>query len=160
MNLARSSLRFMLQHRWQTGLTLLGITLGVAVVVGVDLANNSARRAFSLSLDAVTGSSTHQIVGGPAGIPEQVYVRLRRETGLQKSSPLVTDRVSINGRSFTLLGIDPISELAPDRRRIPLASSDDFITLLQPATLAMVSGFPAKWVMITSKRNSNWAPIC
>jgi putative ABC transport system permease protein len=45
----KSSLRFMLAHRWQTGLSFLGIALGVAIVVAVDLANESARKALALS---------------------------------------------------------------------------------------------------------------
>jgi len=39
----RSALRYAMQHRWQTGLNILGILIGVMMVVAVDLANNSAR---------------------------------------------------------------------------------------------------------------------
>jgi putative ABC transport system permease protein len=41
---------------------VLGVALGVAVVVSIDLANASARRAFTLSSEAVTGRATHQVV--------------------------------------------------------------------------------------------------
>ena len=41
--------RYLLRHPWQTALMILGITLGVAVVVAVDLANASASQAFQLS---------------------------------------------------------------------------------------------------------------
>ena len=59
-----SSARYLLNRPWQMALSVLGITLGVAVVVAIDLGNQSAKRAFSLSSDAVTGKATHQIVGG------------------------------------------------------------------------------------------------
>lgn len=110
-----SSLRFLKRHRWQTWLTLIGIMLGVAMVVGVDLANSSARRAFALSLESITGPITHQIIGGPRGIHEQVYTRLRTELAIKSSMPLVTGQVSINGQKFTLLGIDPITEANNNR---------------------------------------------
>ena len=45
--LARLALRHLARHPWQLGLAVLGIALGVAVAVSIDLANESARRAFS-----------------------------------------------------------------------------------------------------------------
>ena len=45
----RAALRHSLYHPWQLGLAVLGIAMGVAVVVSIDLANTSARRAFELS---------------------------------------------------------------------------------------------------------------
>ena len=47
--LVRTSLRSMLRHPWQIGLCVLGVALGVAIVVAIDLANASAARAFALS---------------------------------------------------------------------------------------------------------------
>ena len=70
--------RYLLRHPWQSVLMVLGITLGVAVVVAVDLANASASRAFDLSTSAVAGKATHQITGGPQGLEENIYTDLRR----------------------------------------------------------------------------------
>ena len=69
----RASLRHLLRHPGQIGLSVLGIALGVAVALSIDLATESARRAFALATEAVTGRATHQIVGGPAGLPEAFY---------------------------------------------------------------------------------------
>ena len=44
---------------------MLGIALGVAVVVAIDLANTSASRAFALSTETVVGKATHQMHGRP-----------------------------------------------------------------------------------------------
>jgi putative ABC transport system permease protein len=41
--------RHLLRHPWQSVLMVVGILLGVAVVVSIDLANASASRAFELS---------------------------------------------------------------------------------------------------------------
>ena len=72
MILLRASVRHLLRHPWQAALSVLGIALGVAVVVSVDLSSASARRAFALSAEGVTGRATHQVVGGPAGLDERV----------------------------------------------------------------------------------------
>lgn len=128
--LARASGRFHRRHPWQTLLILLGIALGVAVVVAVDLANESARRAFDLSLEAVAGGASHRIYGGPGGIPEEVFTRLRRERGVHASAPVIVDRVELAGRGFTLLGVDPVSEIALDRHVIGMAPGGNLGSLL------------------------------
>jgi putative ABC transport system permease protein len=107
--LFRSALRDLVRHPWQTWLSVLGIALGVAVVVAVDVANHSARTAFSLSLERVAGSATHQIESATGSIPEETYVRLRLEEDLRPAAPMVEGTVRIAGRTFTLLGLDPFA---------------------------------------------------
>ena len=109
----RASIRYLARHPWQLGLALLGVAIGVAVVVAVDLANQSASRAFSLSTDALTGQTTHQVVGGPQGIPETWYVELRRDHGIRPAAPVVEGFVRLPGddqRSLRVLGVDVFAE--------------------------------------------------
>jgi putative ABC transport system permease protein len=70
----------------QITLAIVGVALGVAVVVAVDLASRSAARAFELSTEAVTGRATHQIVGGPEGLPDAVFPRLVLDAGVREVS--------------------------------------------------------------------------
>lgn len=91
-------------------LLILGVALGVAVVVAVDLANASAGRAFSLSAEAVTGKTTHQIVSGPAGFDESLYTHLRLNHSLPPSSPVVEGYVQSRGETLHLLGLDPFAD--------------------------------------------------
>lgn len=116
--LQRSSMRFISTHRLQSLLTFIGVMLGVSMVVAVDLANSSARRAFALSLESVTGPVTHQIIGGPSGIDEGVYSRLRRELGVRSSAPVITAQVRIKDKSFMLIGSDPLSEASINRHTL------------------------------------------
>ncbi len=74
--------RYLLRHPWQSALMVLGITLGVAVAVAVDLANASATRAFDYSTDAVAGRATHQIVGRAAGAGRRRSTSTLRRQGL------------------------------------------------------------------------------
>jgi putative ABC transport system permease protein len=118
------AMRQLRSHPWQLGLATLGIALGVAVAVSIDLANGSALRAFGLATEAVSGRATHQIVGGPSGLPDSLYRRLRVEAGVRRAAPIVEGDVVLWGsgaRTFHLLGIDPFAD--GDFR--PYLSSDE-----------------------------------
>jgi len=129
--LGRLAARQLRSHPWQLGLTILGIALGVAVAVSIDLANGSALRAFGLATEAVSGRATHQILGGPSGLPDDLYRRLRLDVGVRRAAPIVEGDVALwgrggdvpdrAGRSLHLLGIDPFVD--GDFR--PYLSGDD-----------------------------------
>src|SRR5258707_6393459 len=85
--LARIALRHLARHPWQLGLAVLGIALGVAVAVSIDLANESARRAVSLATVAVTWRANHQVVRGPSGLPGYFYPGLKVELGARLPAP-------------------------------------------------------------------------
>jgi putative ABC transport system permease protein len=113
----RASARHLARHPWQIGLSILGIALGVAVALSIDLANESARRSFALFAESVAGRATHQVVGGPSGVPESVYRALRLEAGLRRSAPVVERHLAapdFPGTAFHLMGVDPFAE-APFR---------------------------------------------
>ncbi len=103
-------IRHLGNHRWQTLLSILGITLGVAIVVAVDLANQSVRQSFSRSMEQITGAATHQLIGGPDGIDERFYTEARLDYGLDNSAPVIEGTIKFSGQSFTLLGLDPLAE--------------------------------------------------
>ena len=111
------SWRYLSRHFWQSLLMVVGIALGVAVVVGIDLANESASRAFDLSTEAVAGRATHYVSAGSQGIDEDVYVKLRRAGLDVPIAPVITDYITspqMDGITLQLLGIDPLTE-APFR---------------------------------------------
>ncbi len=111
--LFRVGLRYLIRRPWQTVLMIVGIMLGVAVVVAIDLANASASRAFDLSTDAIAGRATHQINAGSQGVDETVYVTLRRAGVGIPLAPVVTDYVTspeLGNVPIQLLGVDPFAE--------------------------------------------------
>ena len=111
--LTSASLRYFLHHPWQLGLALMGIALGVAVVVAIDLASTSARHSFSDATLILNGGASHQISGGSHGLDERLFVRLRFAHPEIAMAPVIETRAelpSLPGRQITLLGVDPISE--------------------------------------------------
>jgi putative ABC transport system permease protein len=111
--LLRLAWRRMQKRPLQYVLLIVGVAIGVAMMVSIDLANSSARRAFQLSTDAVTGRTTHRIVGGPTGLDSELYVRLRTELGYSPAAPVVEGYVQIREigqQPLRLVGIDPFAE--------------------------------------------------
>ena len=124
-----ASFRHLLRHPAQLALALVGLSLGVATLIAVDIATASSRRAFELSMDAVNGAATHEIVAGPQGIDERLYVDLRTREILPGQlqppmAPIVEGYVTIGDREMQLVGVDPLAspelvgggELASGRR--------------------------------------------
>jgi putative ABC transport system permease protein len=109
-----ASFRHLVRHPAQLLLALVGLSLGVATIIAVDIATASSRRAFELSMDAVNGAATHQIVGGPQGVAEGVYVGLRtRElvpgVAPPAVAPVVEGYVLVGDRSMQVVGVDPLA---------------------------------------------------
>ena len=114
--LFRSSWRYYLKRPLHLLFSVLGIALGVALVVGIDMASQSARQGFLLSTQSITGKASHRIVSAEHVLPESIYVQLRNELGLTKVAPLITQTLQFNIPDnntlidVKLIGIDPFSE--------------------------------------------------
>ncbi len=107
--------RYLARHRWQSVLMILGIALGVAVMVAIDLANESAGQAFELSAQSITGKATHQITGGPGGLDEKLYTEIMTQGLVPLAAPVITETVSspqLANQPLDLLGIDPFVDSA------------------------------------------------
>jgi putative ABC transport system permease protein len=105
--------RFYSRHPWQLLLALAGISLGVGVYVGVDLASSSAARAFELSASVVRGRATHHLLAAGGDLDENVYTELVVRRGIAHAAPVVELDVGIPsqpGMRVPLLGVDPLEE--------------------------------------------------
>jgi len=111
--LNRASRNFLWRHPWQLALAIVGIALGVAVVISIDLAMESSLNAFNQAGKAFSGVATHRIIAGDGGLDEKLYRRLRVDEGIQKLSPVVNAYVFMSKQTdagFNLIGIDPFVE--------------------------------------------------
>ena len=128
--LFRAGIRDLIRRPLFSGLMLAGLALGVSVVTAIDLASPSAVRAFELSTDTVVGRTTHRVVGGPTGVPEDVYREIRSRSGIIQAAPLVEGLVAVldfEERPMRILGVDLFAE-APFRDHLgpELAFDPDF----------------------------------
>src|SRR5215212_7151149 len=70
-------LRPLMREKLRTAITILGIAVGVAVVVAIQLSNQSALRAFRESVDAVAGRANYQIVSEAVPLRDDVLLALQ-----------------------------------------------------------------------------------
>ena len=85
--------RALLRDRPRTVVTVVGLTLGVAVVVAIRLANASSIRGFETALDVVAGKTSLEIVGAGVGVPETQLRDLGWLRDYGRVSPVI-DRIA------------------------------------------------------------------
>lgn len=130
-------LRYLLRRPIQSLLCIAGVALGVAVVIAIDLANTSASQAFALSTDTVAGKATHQVIGGVAGLDEDVYRRLKVDLGVQIAAPVVdgyATAIELDQQPLRILGVDIFAEppfrgyLGSDGTQTGITDFGEFLT--------------------------------
>jgi putative ABC transport system permease protein len=108
--------RYLTKNWWLPLLSICAIATGVAVILGIDVASISARRAFALSTQALTGQATHSLVGSGQTVPDELYRQLRVDWGIRRSAPVVEGYLSFpdatGSPTLTLLGVDLLTDSA------------------------------------------------
>lgn len=144
-------LRPLMREKTRTALTILGIAVGVAVVVAIQLANQSALRAFRESVDAIAGRANYQIVGDAGPLDERVLLGLRPlwSEGVRFAPVIdVEGLIEPAQRPVRILAVDLLSDLHfRDYRyaRIETGakheSLGDYFALFQPDAIILPAPF-------------------
>lgn len=148
--LYRTAIRRIQQRPLQTILFIVGVAIGVAMMVSIDIASRSASRAFQLSTDAITGKATHRITADEAGVDEALYTQLRVQQGIVPSAPVVEGYVlahELGGQNLQLMGVDLFAE-PPFRDYLGQNSrfnSDFLLFLSQPNTAVLAEPLATRY---------------
>src|ERR1700710_468949 len=96
------------RHPMQLATLLVGLISATALWSGVQARNQQARSSYDRAAATFGGARTAMLVGREgATFPQQLDVELRRAGW--PVSPVLEGRVQIDGRSFRLLGIEPVT---------------------------------------------------
>lgn len=109
------SLRYYRGNRIRSFITLLGVTLGVAVLAAIRITNHSTLSAFQNTVEAISGRARLQITADGSGFDERLLVTVRRQPGVDASAPLVQARLLVAdapGEMLLVAGIDLLSDRA------------------------------------------------
>jgi len=130
-------IRPIVREKTRTILTIAGIAVGVAVVVAIQLANQSALRAFRESVDAIAGRANYQIVSDSGRLDENVLLRLQPlwAEGVRFAPVIdVEGIVEPSQEPIRLLGVDLLSDLHfRDYRYVKFDVAPQSSTLLSAA---------------------------
>ena len=102
----KALLRLYRAHPWLLLMSLAGLTLGVTLVVAIELLNHSARTNFVAARSQLAGEANYRLAPS-GGLDEGLYVRLvRSQPALDAMPQLHAWLKDEQGRSFQLLGMD------------------------------------------------------
>jgi putative ABC transport system permease protein len=96
-------------------LTVLGVALGVASVLSIQILNANALGAFEGGLEAVSGEADLTVTGKVPLIPSRLVPEVLAEPGIEAAWPLLRVVAKLEGRSDTYLDIVGIDLFAPLR---------------------------------------------
>jgi len=118
-------------------LTVLGVALGVASVVAIQIINQNAIGAFSAGIKAVSGEVDLTVLGQTTTFPEELYSQVLATEGVAAAWPLYQIDVALADRDAFFLqvfGVDLLSQV-----RLPFNSSPaDFSqALFEPGWIAV-----------------------
>ena len=77
------------KHRLRSLLTVAGILLGVALLVGMRTADESVLEAFHQTVDRIAGKAQLEISSGDTGIPEDVLERVQAVPEVRAAAPAI-----------------------------------------------------------------------
>ncbi|MFQ2367104.1 ABC transporter permease [Aeromonas enteropelogenes] len=102
----KALLRLYRTHPWLLLMSLTGLTLGVSLVVAIELLNHSARTNFVAARSQLAGEANYRLAPD-GGLDEGLYVKLvRSQPDLDAMPELHAWLKDEQGRSFQLLGMD------------------------------------------------------
>jgi putative ABC transport system permease protein len=137
-------------HRLRTLLTILGISLGVAVFFAVRTANLTLLSSLSTTIEKLAGKATLQVVGNEGGFPESVWDTVRDTPGVHVAQPVIEVLASIafaDESSLLIVGVDMLGdgelrEYQFDEEGSEVA--DPLIALAQPDSILVSRTFAEK----------------
>lgn len=141
--LRRVSLKHLGRQKARSVIAMLGISLGVATMVAIDIVNASVLRSFEDSINNVTGRAVLQVTGAESGFPEAMLERVQNTPGVEFAMPVIqTNAMFSDGsrQSFMILGVDALQDhqirsykLSDENADIP----DPLLFLAKPDSLLL-----------------------
>ena len=96
-------------------MTLLGVAVGVASVVSIQVLNQGALLAFEGSMQAVSGQADLSVLGTTPSFDESLYGRVLEDPAVTGAWPLVRVDVAVAGRNDLFLDVVGFDIFAPVR---------------------------------------------
>ncbi len=136
------------EHRLRTALTVLGISLGVAMLIAVVLVNRSILRSFADTLDDISGKADLEVTAAASYEGGENLEGIRAVPGVARATPVVQETALIRlpqakGERLLIVGVDFLGEDDEHFRRYDSTElktiKEDPIAFLNASTHVIVS---------------------
>ena len=131
------------QRPLRTGLTMVGVAIGVSAWFAIRLANGEVFRSFETSVETVVGEASLQITQEEGRMDEQVLLTIRRHEAVRDAHPILKIPARFVGdqkdQRFHMFGLDllgfsneegiHVSELRSKRGRVDFILEKDAVLL-------------------------------
>lgn len=110
-SLARAAWRGWRAKPFLTALNVLGLAIGIAVYLAIQIVNHSATRSFQAGIDLVAGRSDLEITR-PGGVDETLWPKLSGMPGIKGITPVVEGYATLPdkpGEYLRIIGVDPFT---------------------------------------------------
>jgi putative ABC transport system permease protein len=125
------------RHPMQLATLLIGLISATALWSGVQALNLQARNSYDRAAATFGGSRTAMLVARSGAVfPQKLFVDLRRAGW--PVSPVLEGRIQIEGRSFRLLGIEPVT-LPAEVGNAPAIGRADLLSFMTPPGAMLVA---------------------
>ena len=144
------TLPYVRRHGLRAALTVAGVALGVAVLVGIRTANSSVVRGFERTVAAIAGRTELQVSAGDAGVPEALLDRVRSLSVVRSASPAIEAVVQTHLRgegNLLVLAVDLVGDSVIRDYDIDTGDAEIFdplVFLAQPDSLIVARDFAAR----------------
>ena len=118
-------------------LTVLGVALGVAAVLSIQIINRNAIAAFAGSVKAVSGEADLSVLGYTPNFPEDIYPRVLSTPGVQAAWPLWRAAVALSGAANVMLDLIGVDFFTPVDIPWQGEPTDPAVALSQPGWVAL-----------------------
>lgn len=135
------------------GLTVLGIALGVASVISIQILNQSAVASFAAGIRTLNGTADIIVTGKGLGLPDRLYAEILGTAGVGAAWPVYETTVSVKARPETFLRVLGVDLL------VPLNPAWSALSGSEPGKSAIAAAYEPGWVAISEGLGSamGWA---
>lgn len=158
----RISLRHFAQHKLRTVLTVGGVALGVAAMIGIRLANESSTWSFEETVETIAGRAALEVGNGEVGVPEEILDAVKAIPGVAVAAPSVQGFLpvaNLPGERLYVFGVDLLSDSKLRGYESADASIGDPLAFLaQPDSVAVTAEFAERHRLREGDRITLTAP--
>lgn len=138
-------------HRLRTLLTIIGISLGVAVLFAVRTANVTLLSSLTLTVEKLAGKATLQVVGDEGGFPESVWETVKDVPGVHVAQPVIevlANTAFADEGTLLIVGVDMLGDRELREYQFDEEGSeiaDPLVALAQPDSILVSRTFADKY---------------